>query len=128
MPHDLTTQISSLCLDTTLPPPISVIGLGYVGAVSAACFASMRHRVVGVDLDREKISAITEGRSPIIETGLDVLIANGVIAGRLMASTRIDEAVLASDISFICVGTPSLASGEADLSALLKASSALGRA
>jgi GDP-mannose 6-dehydrogenase len=117
-----------LGLDANESTALSIIGLGYVGVVSAACFASMRYRVIGVDIDEEKVAAITDGRAPIVETGLTELIASAAVDGRLGACTGVRDAVLASDVSFICVGTPSLRSGEADLSPLRKVGRDVGQA
>jgi GDP-mannose 6-dehydrogenase len=128
MPHDLTLLETRFRTDAEQPTVLSIIGLGYVGAVSAACYASMRYRVIGVDLDNAKVAAITAGRAPIVETGLNDLIARGAVEGRLGACTSVRDAVLTSQISFICVGTPSLASGEADLSALRAVARDVGQA
>lgn len=99
---------------------ISVFGLGYVGSVSAACFASMGHRVIGVDVNPAKVEMVESGRSPIIEAGMNELIAEGNRACRLHATTDSTAAVLQSDISFVCVGTPSLRNGKLDLSHIEK--------
>jgi GDP-mannose 6-dehydrogenase len=95
---------------------ISVFGLGYVGSVTAACLAHMGHRVVGVDVNRTKVEMLDSGRSPIIEEGMSELVAETNKACRLHATTDANAAVLGSDISFLCVGTPSLPSGKLDLS------------
>ncbi|TNC50846.1 UDP-glucose/GDP-mannose dehydrogenase family protein [Rubellimicrobium rubrum] len=94
---------------------ISVFGIGYVGVVSAACLARDGHEVVAVDLDREKVRAINEGRSPIVEKGLDELLAGVVSEGRLRATTDAAEAIAATDASFVCVGTPSAPDGSVGL-------------
>ena len=99
---------------------ISVFGLGYVGSVSAACFASMGHRVIGVDVNPAKVEMVESGRSPIIEAGMNELVAEGNRACRLQATTDSTEAVLQTDISFVCVGTPSLRNGKLDLSHIEK--------
>jgi GDP-mannose 6-dehydrogenase len=99
---------------------ISVFGLGYVGSVSAACFASMGHQVIGVDVNPAKVEMVESGRSPIIEAGMSELVAEGNRAGRLHATTDSAAAVLQSDISFVCVGTPSLRNGKLDLSHIEK--------
>jgi GDP-mannose 6-dehydrogenase len=95
---------------------ISVFGLGYVGSVSAACFASMGHRVIGIDVNPAKVEMMESGRSPIIEARMNELIAEGNRACRLHATTDSRAAVLESDVSFVCVGTPSLRNGKLDLS------------
>jgi GDP-mannose 6-dehydrogenase len=86
---------------------ISVFGLGYVGSVSVACLADNGFNVIGVDVNPTKVAMIGAGRSPIIEEGLDDLLQQGVSSGRVRATTDTTSAVHQSDISFICVGTPS---------------------
>jgi GDP-mannose 6-dehydrogenase len=95
---------------------VSVFGLGYVGSVSAAMLASDGHDVVGVDLNRDKVAAINAGTSPIVEPGLDDSLRQVVASGRLRATTSSEDAVRQSDISLICVGTPSRRNGSLDLS------------
>ena len=107
---------------------ISVFGLGYVGSVSAACFASMGLRVIGVDVNPAKIEMINSGRSPIIEAGMSELVAKGSQACRLHATGDSAAAVLKSDVSFVCVGTPSLRSGKLDLSHIEKVAREIGAA
>lgn len=94
---------------------ISVFGLGYVGCVSAACLARGGHRVTGVDVNPYKVDLVGAGRSPIIEAGLDELVGAGVRSGALRASLDGQAAVHDSDISVICVGTPSNGNGSLDL-------------
>lgn len=94
---------------------ISVFGLGYVGTVTAACLAHKGNQVIGVDLSPAKIEALDGGRSPIVEAGLGDLISACHDAGRLRATTDPTVAVLQTDISFLCVGTPSLRNGKLDL-------------
>jgi GDP-mannose 6-dehydrogenase len=94
---------------------ISVFGLGYVGSVTAACFANVGHRVIGVDVSPAKVEAMGAGRSPIVEARMSELLADAHTAGRLQATTDATVAVAESDISFVCVGTPSLRSGKLDL-------------
>jgi GDP-mannose 6-dehydrogenase len=107
---------------------ISVFGLGYVGAVTAACLADGGHRVVGVDVNPAKAQAFASGRSPVLEPGLDDLVAVGCKAGRLFATTDAAAAVSESEISFICVGTPSLSNGRLDLSSIEHACTEIGTA
>lgn len=94
---------------------IAVLGLGYVGCVSAACLAQQKHRVFGVDVNSDKVALINQGKSPIIEKQIDGIIAEVVAAERLSASTDPVEAVAQADISVICVGTPSQPNGSLDL-------------
>lgn len=95
---------------------ISIFGLGYVGSVSAACFAHMGHRVVGVDTNCAKVEKLQSGESPIFEAGMDELVSRAHADGLLWATTDVQTAVHDSDISFVCVGTPGLRSGKLDLS------------
>jgi UDPglucose 6-dehydrogenase len=96
---------------------VAMIGSGYVGLVSGACFADFGHDVVCVDKDERKIAALLEGRMPIYEPGLDQLVANNVAAGRLRFTTDLTEGVKDADAVFIAVGTPSRrGDGHADLS------------
>jgi len=94
---------------------VSIFGLGYVGSVTAACLASKGHLVTGVDMNRSKVEQLDAGRSPIVEPGLTDLVEQAHQAGRLRATTDSETAVLQTDISFLCVGTPSLRSGKLDL-------------
>lgn len=94
---------------------LSIFGLGYVGCVSAACFADHGHEVVGVDTNRVKVDIINEGRSPVVEPGVDDLIARGVKEQRLKATTDAVEAITESDVSLVCVGTPGQRNGSLDL-------------
>jgi len=97
---------------------VSVFGLGYVGSVSAASLAAAGHEVVGVDVNEDKVRAINEGRSPIVEPGLAELLQQGVAATRLRATTNATDAVHATDLSLVCVGTPSRRNGSLDLTYL----------
>jgi len=95
---------------------VAVIGLGYVGTVTAACLAANGHEVWGVDVDAAKVEDISAGRSPVSEPGLDAIVAQTVAAGTLHATSSCAEAVDRADISLVCVGTPSTDRGAADLS------------
>jgi GDP-mannose 6-dehydrogenase len=97
---------------------VAVLGLGYVGCVTAACLARNGHDVIGVDVDGEKVALIGAGRSPIIEPGLDRLLADVVREGRLTATTDLGHAISVSEIALICVGTPDQGHGQQDLSAI----------
>src|SRR3954452_19511926 len=94
---------------------IAVFGLGYVGTVTAAGLASRGHEVVGVDVDAMKVDLVREGRSPVVEPGLDDIVASGVLSERLCATTDAAEALDAADVSLLCVGTPSTPHGSTDL-------------
>jgi GDP-mannose 6-dehydrogenase len=94
---------------------ISILGLGYVGAVSAGCLARDGHEVIGVDTERAKVDLINAGRTPIIEKDIGEIIAEQVACGRLRATSEVAEAVRHTDLVFVCVGTPSLANGGIDL-------------
>lgn len=107
---------------------ISVFGLGYVGTVCSACLAKEGHRVIAVDINAQKVDIVRSGRSPIIEKDLEQLIAEGVESATLIAITDSREAVLNSDLSFICVGSPSNGNGSLDRSYLERVSRDIGTA
>jgi GDP-mannose 6-dehydrogenase len=107
---------------------VSVFGLGYVGSVSAASFAADGHTVIGVDVNPDKVASLNEGRSPIVEKGLDELIRAGCASRSLRATTSTEEAVRASDLSLLCVGTPSRKNGSLDLSYLERVCEQIGTA
>jgi GDP-mannose 6-dehydrogenase len=94
---------------------LSIFGIGYVGCVSAACFATTGHTVIGVDANPTKVQIINDGGSPIVEPGIGELIAEAVTSGNLSATTDYAEAVINSELSLVCVGTPSNANGSLDL-------------
>ena len=94
---------------------ISIFGLGYVGAVCAGCLSARGHDVIGVDISANKIDLINSGKSPIVEPGLEELLQQGLRQGRLRGTTDVAAAVLESDVSFICVGTPSKKNGDLEL-------------
>src|SRR5688500_12550282 len=107
---------------------ICVLGLGYVGAVSAGCLAKEGHEVIGVDPERTKVDLINAGRSPIIEKDLGEIIAAQVAAGRLRATTEIVEAVRNTDLALVCVGTPSQPNGGIDLKYIRRVCEQIGKA
>jgi GDP-mannose 6-dehydrogenase len=107
---------------------ISIFGLGYVGTVSAGCLASEGHEVIGVDPVQTKVDLIGSGRSPIIEAEINDLIATCVQQGRLRATTDHMEAVRNSELSFVCVGTPSQSNGNLDLKYIRRICEQIGQA
>src|SRR5262249_50857907 len=107
---------------------IAIFGLGYVGTVSCACFAARGHDVVGVDVEASKVGAISTGRSPIVEPGLDDLIAQGIASGKLRATTNAVDAIECSDLSFICGGTPSRENGSLNLDYVERVAADIGSA
>jgi GDP-mannose 6-dehydrogenase len=107
---------------------VSVFGLGYVGSVSAASLAADGHTVVGVDVNPDKVASLNAGRSPIVEKGLDELIRESTANGRLRATTSTKEAVECTDLSLVCVGTPSRRNGSLDLTYLERVCEQIGEA
>ncbi len=107
---------------------ISIFGLGYVGAVSAGCLVRDGHEVIGCDIDARKLELLASGQTPIIEEGMEELIKGAASSGRLSVTQVADEAVKGSEVSLICVGTPSLRSGGQDLSAVRRLCEQLGAA
>jgi GDP-mannose 6-dehydrogenase len=107
---------------------IAVFGLGYVGCVSAACLAEMGHHVIGVELNPQKVNMIRRGESPITEPGLDACLAGVVRRGKLKTTTSAYEAVRASDVSIICVGTPGQLNGRLDTRSLERVMQEIGDA
>ncbi len=105
---------------------ISIFGIGYVGCVSAACFAREGHAVIGVDVNPTKADIINSGKSPIVEPGINELISDVVKAGNLRATTNSSEAIEASDISLVCVGTPSKPNGSLNLDHVRKVCEEIG--
>jgi len=107
---------------------ISVFGLGYVGTVSAGCLASDGHSVVGVDPIRTKVDLLNAGQSPIIEAEVGEIIAETTSSGRLKATDSEKDAIDETELSFVCVGTPSLPNGNLDLSYIRRVCEMIGRA
>jgi GDP-mannose 6-dehydrogenase len=107
---------------------ISIFGLGYVGAVSLACLARDGHQVIGVDIDRTKLDLIAAGKTPVVEEGMVELMQQVASSGRVQVTTDAEEAVLGSEISLVCVGTPSAANGSQDQGAILRLAEQMGRA
>ena len=107
---------------------VSVFGLGYVGTVSAGCLAQSGHEVVGVDPVATKVELINQGQSPIIEAEINEIIASGVKTGRIRATQDAAQAILDTELSFICVGTPSQANGNLDLTYIRRICEQIGEA
>lgn len=105
---------------------VSVIGLGYVGCVSAACLAQAGHDVIGVDVSQLKVDMINDGRSPIIEPGINDVLAEAIEKKRLTARTETEPAIAASELSLVCVGTPSQPNGSLDLTYIRRACQQIG--
>ncbi len=124
----LTTPTTATRTNARVKSAVSVVGLGYVGAVSVGCLAHRGHEVIGVDLSRSKVDAINAGRGTVVEAQLDQMISAGIEKELIEATGDLQDAVLRTDITFVCVGTPSLPTGEADLTALRAACATIGGA
>lgn len=109
-------------------PSVSIVGLGYVGAVSTACLSSLGHKVVGVDLDEQKVASIAAGKSPIHEVNLAELLTAGVENNLIRATTDLHAAVLETDITFVSVGTPTAEGGGCDMRAINAVATTIGQA
>jgi GDP-mannose 6-dehydrogenase len=107
---------------------ISIFGLGYVGAVSLACLARDGHEVTGVDIDQSKLDLIAAGKSPIVEAGIIELVRDVVASGRVHVTASAEDAISATDLSFVCVGTPSRPNGSQSLDALTRLAEQIGDA
>lgn len=107
---------------------ISIIGLGYVGAVTSVCLTKLGHTVIGVDVDPQKVKLLADGVSPIVEADISEITEEAAQSGRLSTQTQIDSKVAASDIIFVCVGTPSNSNGSQDLTALERVCEQIGEA
>jgi len=107
---------------------ISIFGMGYVGAVCAACLADKGHAVIGVDISELKVDLINRGVSPIVEPELEAMLARSVDAGRLLATSDTAEAIRHTELSMICVGTPSQRNGDLDLGYVEAVSREIGAA
>jgi GDP-mannose 6-dehydrogenase len=106
---------------------VSVFGLGYVGCVTAACLARAGHRVIGVDINPDKVAMVNSGTSPLVEPGLGELLAEVSAAGQLRSSTSAEEAVSESELALICVGTPSRDNGQLDVEAVRRVAEQIGQ-
>ncbi len=107
---------------------ISIFGLGYVGAVSLACLSRDGHDVIGVDIDRTKLDLIMAGKTPVVEEGMVDLMQRVADSGQVTVTTDAQQAVRDSEISLVCVGTPSAANGSQDQGAILRLAAEIGRA
>ena len=105
---------------------ISIFGLGYVGAVSLACLARDGHRVIGVDVEQTKLDLIAAGKTPVVEEGMVQLMIDVVASGRVSVTRDTRDAVMRSELSLVCVGTPSAPNGSQDQSAMLRLASDIG--
>jgi GDP-mannose 6-dehydrogenase len=105
---------------------IAVVGLGYIGCVTAACLADLGNQVVGIDRDRYKVDTVRAGRAPFYEPGLDEIVARTVAAGRLSATADMAQALERADVALICVGTPSARNGNLGLDQLERVSAEIG--
>jgi GDP-mannose 6-dehydrogenase len=126
MHHQATHLTLGSAIRAQTRPAISVVGLGYVGAVSTACLADLGHRVVGVDVDPVKVDAIAEGLSPIHEKDLGRLLAKGVRLGLVTATSDIVDAVRNTDVTFVSVGTPTAEDGGCDPRYIIAAARGIG--
>ncbi len=107
---------------------ISIFGLGYVGAVSLACLARDGHTVVGVDIDHTKLDLIMAGQTPVVEEGMVDLMAQVATSGKVSVTTDAAAAVNATELSLVCVGTPSAPNGSQDQSAIVRLAQEIGQA
>ena len=107
---------------------ISVFGLGYVGTVCAACLADRGHTVIGIDKAAAKVDLIRSGRSPVVEREIDEIVERTVKSGHLTATADVTEAVKGTDLSLVCVGTPSRRNGALGLAAIEAVSTEIGEA
>ncbi len=105
---------------------ISIFGLGYVGAVSLACLARDGHQVIGVDVDQAKLDLIAAGNTPVVEEGMVRLMADTMATSRVTLTRETHVAVMQSELSLVCVGTPSASNGSQDQTAMLRLTRDLG--
>ncbi|HTF68225.1 MAG TPA: hypothetical protein VK638_36665, partial [Edaphobacter sp.] len=105
---------------------VSVFGLGYVGAVSAGCLAQMGHSVIGVDANPSKVAMINQGLPPVVETGLSELLETVTQSGALSATESWNDAIAASEVALVCVGTPSSQNGSLSTELVKRVSEQIG--
>jgi GDP-mannose 6-dehydrogenase len=113
---------------TTESSRVAVLGLGYVGCVTAACLAATGHTVCGADRDEHKVASVRRGEAPFYEPGLEKLVKENAAAGRLTASTSTAEAIENADVALVCVGTPSERNGNLGLDQLRRATEDIAEA
>jgi GDP-mannose 6-dehydrogenase len=119
------TAVDELAAPVT-PRRISIFGLGYVGAVSLACLARDGHEMTGVDIDQSKLEMLRRGQAPIVETGIQELTRTVIRGGKVTVTDSVRDAILMSDISFVCVGTPARANGNQNLDAITRIAEQIG--
>ena len=107
---------------------ISIFGLGYVGCVGLGCLAELNHSLIGVDINENKVALINDGKATIVEKDIDDLISKNREKGKIFATTNFREAVFASDVAIICVGTPNNPYGHLDMTYIEKVSKQIGEA
>src|SRR3989338_1395632 len=107
---------------------LCVIGTGYVGLVTGACFANLGNDVVCIDIDKKRIGSLKKGMAPFYEPGLEDIVVRNLKAGRLNFSSEFTYAVPESEVIFIAVGTPSKNTGEADVSAVIQVANSIAKA
>ena len=107
---------------------VSIFGLGYVGAVTAACLAERGFRVVGVDVSPTKVDLINSGKTPIVEEAIGDIVRKVVESKQLTATSDVEQAVLDTDVSLVCVGTPSRPNGDLELTYVKRVSEQIGDA
>jgi GDP-mannose 6-dehydrogenase len=110
------------------PRSISIFGLGYVGAVSLACLARDGHEMTGVDIDPAKLDMLRRGQAPIVETGIQELTRSVMRSGKVTVTDSVRDAILTTDVSFICVGTPARSNGSQNLDAITRIAEQIGAA
>ncbi len=110
-----------------MPLTIGVLGLGYVGTTTAACLLRDGHRVIGIDVNPDKVAAIGRGSSPVVEPGVEELLAEGLREGRLSSATELAPQMDRLDLVLICVGTPSRSDGKLEMTHVLEVTRQLGR-
>lgn len=108
------------------PHRISIFGLGYVGAVSLACLARDGHAITGVDIDRNKLELLRRGQAPIVETGIQELMRTVMRGESVTVTDSVRDAILSTDVSFVCVGTPAGSNGNQDLRAITRIAEQIG--